>query len=120
VPNPDITIRNFSFAVRTSRRICGAAVSKAITSANAAGSHHGRAANPATYLRPDWVRETSGFAKLMSGVATVSKTKDVAEDVLLWADQVKNQPSQCRKEPSHASGSPFSEHKLSLESDAKL
>jgi hypothetical protein len=45
------------------------------------------------------------YAKLMSGVATVSKTKELK--TCYGADQVKNQPSQFWKESSHASGSSF-------------
>jgi hypothetical protein len=41
----------------------------------------------------------------MSGVGTVSKTKELKS--CYGAEQVKNQTSQFRKEPSHASGSSF-------------
>jgi hypothetical protein len=41
----------------------------------------------------------------MSGVATVSKTKELK--TCHGADQVKNRPSQFWKEPSHASGFSF-------------
>jgi hypothetical protein len=48
------------------------------------------------------------FVRLVSGVAMVSKTKEL--ESCDGAEGVKNRPSQFWKEPSHASGSSFQLH----------